>query len=206
MVGKKLKLNKNQRMILIIVNALLICILAFAAAEELLSVNYKDGTETLFNCENKAGISYDVFLKPNSLYETPALENGKLIITEFVDYIQVHCNYQYNSGRKADIDGNYEIRAILEGYTGQGEETTAIWNKEYVLKPRIDFAKRDADSFTLGDDTDIRISTYNEFVSKINEESKITANAKLTVFMNTNIRVETHNISFIIYRAYPPTL
>ena len=99
---------------LIIISAILILVVSYLLISEFTIPRYEDNEKILFSSMNKASVNYTVLLKPNSLFEGRTLEQGKSIITEYVDYIRASYDYHYTGSQKSDVTGSYEIIGIME--------------------------------------------------------------------------------------------
>lgn len=178
---------------LIIISAILILAVSYLLISEFTIPRYEDNEKILFSSMNKASVNYTVLLKPNSLFEGRTLEQGKSIITEYVDYIRASYDYHYTGSQKSDVTGSYEIIGIMEAYSGDSENKTTIWEKKYVLSPKIQFERKGKEEFTISKDIDIKLADYNDFARLIAAESKINASTRLSIFMNIAIKSESDN-------------
>lgn len=187
----KRSIYKKLRTAFIITGLTLFLASGFAAIKSIINPGYKEENVTRFECKNNCEAEYNVFLKPNPLYETLILDKDKLVITEFVDYIDTRFTYRYVGNKKARITGYYEIIAMVECYTKENDAEIIIWNKPYILSPGATFEKDDTDQFNINKNVSVYLNEYNNFVKTISEASKINASTRVTVFMNINIIAET---------------
>lgn len=183
-----MKLNRIHRLVILIVTGILVLVSTYAFISELAVTKYENQVITTFSANNKADISYEVYLKPNSLYEERILEKGKMAITQYVDYIGINCSYEYNSPQKADISGSYEILADVECYSTQQDSQVTIWKRTFILQPKTGFEKTQSQRLNIFQSLDIPLSQYNDFVKVISDESGINAQTKMTIYMNISAK------------------
>lgn len=201
----KLAINKKLKIALISLLAILISISSFLLFREVNSPRFEEQKNPVYSYNNKGSVNYTVFLKSNNLYESTSLEEGKLYITEFVDYIRTTFNYEFSGERAADIKGTYEIVAKVQGFTGEGEKLKNIWEKNFVIVGQKSFSLVGTTK-TIKEEINLNLDPYNTFVSEIVEATKIKSQTMLTLAMNIKLEgttdkgpiVETISPSLII--------
>ncbi|SES87119.1 hypothetical protein SAMN05660297_00794 [Natronincola peptidivorans] len=186
----KIKINKKLKITLMIMNILALIPIAVFLHQEVKVPKYAEERISLYDYHNRSGINYEVFLRPNVLYEEESLGAGKTYITEFVDYIDTSFTYEFQGESEAEVKGDYEIVAEIEGYTGHEETYKTIWRKGYILSPKKTFQEKDR-IVAIKEDVTLDIHGYNEFAGNVIEASKITSSVKLTVLMNINMEATT---------------
>lgn len=186
----KININKRLKIVLVIINLVALLTTAVFLYREYSIPQYTEEKASLYTYNNKAGVNYNVFLRPNVLYEEESLGEGKTYITEFIDYIQASFYYSFNGEREADVKGNYEVIAEIEGYTGQAETYKTIWKKESILLPKKDFQDKGKTVF-IEESYSLDIHGFNEFARSVIEASKISSSVKLTVFMRVDVEAMT---------------
>lgn len=190
----KIKINKYLKNGFIFSLVVLLSAIAFLIYSETKVPKFEEEEVALYSYKIKPNINYQVFMRPNILYNTETLEEDKLYLTQFVDRINMVFNYEYNGDKVADIKGDYEVLAVVEGYT-TGEEkgsTKTIWKKEFILSPKEEFELKDK-NVILSKETSIRLEDYNIFVNSVIENSKVNSPIRLTVSMNVNLNATTEN-------------
>jgi hypothetical protein len=186
----KLKINKRLRKVLMIIVIVLITTVSFFLYKSVKHTGFKDEKVSLYSYENKGNISYNVFLKPNILYNDNSIGEGNVYLTEFVDYINAVFNYEFKGEKEADIKGNYDITAVAEGSIGEKETYKTIWKKEFELLPKTNFELRDKD-FAIKKEIPIKYEEYNNFAKQVIQDSKFGLQVKLLVSMNVNLKADT---------------
>lgn len=187
---KKVEINRNLKIILVIISIVLIVIMSFLLYKGIKNPGVKEENVTLYKYNNKANINYEVFLKPNMLYEDKSVGEGNLYITDFVDYINTNFNYVFNGERVADLNGTYEIKAIIEGYTGEGETHKTIWKKGFVLFPKTNFDNKNK-NFFIKENIALNFKEYNDYAKSVVKTLNIGSSTRLIITMNINIKVDT---------------
>lgn len=186
----KLKINKRLRKVLMVIVIALIIVVSFFLYKAVRHTEFKNEKVSLYNYENKGNISYNVFFKPNILYNDNSVGEGNVYLTEFVDYINAVFNYEFKGEKEADIKGNYDITAVAEGYIGEKETYKTIWKKEFKLLPKTNFKLKDK-SFAIKKEVPIKYEEYNNFAKQVIEDSKVGLQVKLLVSMNVNLKADT---------------
>ncbi|MTI66909.1 MAG: hypothetical protein FH753_09960 [Firmicutes bacterium] len=186
----KFNINKNIRKIIMIASIILIMITSFFLYREYKIKEYEEKKISLYSYNNKSIINYEVFLKPNVLYETESIGERHIYITEFVDYLNTIFTYDFKGEKEAEIKGNYEIVAVVEGYTGEGETYKSIWKKAFTLVSKKKFNVKDK-KVSINQEVPIKFHEYNNFAKKVIEDSKIYSSVKLNVFMDVNLKANT---------------
>lgn len=186
----QVKINKRIKLGLIIITTIFIILSIFLLNKTVKHPGVKEEKVSLYTYNQTANVNYKVFLKPNPLYSEETLDERKIYITKFVNYIDTSLKYQFSGDRKVDVKGDYNITATVEGYVGEGETYKIIWKKEYLLLPKKEYSFNDKKA-SINENIKLNIDEYNNFVKKIIEETGININVKLVVAMNVNQKVNT---------------
>lgn len=186
----KININKYLKLVVTIVIVIMMCITSFLLYKVVSNNKYKEEKISLYSCNNKANINYKVFLKPNILYDDDSLKEGEMYIKEFVDYIETTFKYEFNGDEEADIEGNYEIVAKVEGVAGEGETQKTIWDKDFKLLSKQNFHVKDK-TISIKKDMPLKLEQYTDFANNVIKDSKISASVKLSILMNVNVKAET---------------
>jgi len=186
----KIKINKNLKLGLIFIMVILISIISFIMFRLIKYPGFEEKKVSLFSYTNKSYVDYVVFLKPNLLYEQKVLGEDEIYITEFIDKINATFYYKYTGERIADINGDYEIIARVEGTVIRDKDEQVIWKKDFQLLPKENFNTKDK-TVSIRKAVEFDLYTYNEFARQVIEASKVNANTRLRIIMNVNIQGET---------------
>lgn len=81
-----------------------------------------------------ADANYRVHLIPNQLFKEEWMEEGKLYSELLTDYIEVTYKADLKLDRNMDLDGEYTIDAVLEGFETRGEVRKPIYERRYSME------------------------------------------------------------------------
>jgi hypothetical protein len=191
----KLKINKNIRLGLTVIVIIAILIFSYLIYKEAYNPGFEEQTRAVYSYKNIGSINYSVYLKPNNLYTQSRLEEGKLYITEFIDYIDINFNYEFTGDRAADIKGDYSITAKVKGFTGGGEGVTNIWERDFPIVQHNRINTNDA-NVSINENVKLNLNEYIAFAREIKEATKISSQTTLTLSMNVNIKGTTDKGDF----------
>lgn len=187
---RKIQLKKELRL-----SILTLCTLALGLLVVLMYINFKnpgfvDKKVSLYNYSSLGKVDYQVSLKPNSLYNQKVLGEDQVYLTNLVDTIDSIFSYEFSGESAAEIKGNYEIVAVIEGSSGEGDKLTTLWQKQIPLIPKTDFQANDK-KLAITKKIPLDINAYNAIVKKIADETKVNAQTKVTAIMNVNFNAQT---------------
>lgn len=180
-------MNKRLKLILTLAAALITVLMLVLMVLEVKSPGVEEQKTRIVGFENSANVQYQVFLKQNPLYEETSLGEDRLYLAPFIDYIKTNFQYNFNIERPADIKGDYEIAAIVEGYTNEEDKIKTIWRKAFVITPKTGFEMKDV-QLALNKEINFTPATYESFATQISEATKLNIPVKVTVLMNINLQ------------------
>ncbi len=143
---------------------------------------------------HRGDVNYQVYLKPNDVYEEEIMEEGNTYITQIVDNIKVNFIYNFQGDASANIKGDYEIIALMEGYVKQNEVTKTLWVKKFPIAEKTNF-EVNGEGISLDKEAIINLNEYNEYSKSIMDNLKVNSSTKLTVMMNVNITADINGLS-----------
>ncbi len=152
---------------------------------------------------NKSDVQYKVMLKPNPLYDTGVLDEGSLYLASFVDNIKTNFQYEFDIEQPADIKGEYEILAIIEGYINVENKVKRIWSKQFVLSPHENFISTDT-KVKINKEMVFPLQQYEDFATQINDAAKLNVSLKATIVMNGHLEAAIG--SRIIEKSFSPAI
>ncbi len=182
----KIKINKNLKIALISVITTSIFLTIFLIYNIASNPGFEEQKNPVYIYTNKGSINYLVYLKPNNLYTGKFIDEGKLYITEFVDYLDTSLKYEFAGDRAADISGKYNVIAKVQGFIGEGDKLINIWEKDFYLIPYKSISSNDG-IVSINEKIKLNLNDYNTFVQRIKEASKINCNTTLTLSMNVDL-------------------
>jgi len=189
----KLKINKNVRFALIIIIAATAVLFSYFIYDEAYNPGFEEQTIPVYSYDNKGSINYSVHLKPNNLYSYNKLEEGKLYISEFVDYLDTNFKYEFTGEREADIKGEYNITAKVQGYSGEGDGIKNIWEKNYPIIQNKSFTSQ-IGKISISENIKLNLNEYNTFKTKYVRRIK----NSFVSFIDNNTTITNIKISKVI--------
>nr|WP_312576626.1 DUF5305 domain-containing protein [Sedimentibacter sp.] len=182
----KLNINKNLKITLISIITISILLTIYLIYNKVYNPGFEEQKNPVYSYINKGSINYSVYLKPNNLYTGKIMDEGKLYITEFVDYLDTNLKYEFTGDRAADINGKYNVIAKIQGFIGEGEKLINIWDKNFTLIPYKSINSNNG-KVSINENIKLNINDYNAFVKEIKESSKINCNTTLTLSINVDL-------------------
>lgn len=188
-INKK-QINKKIRIALIAAVICAFAVLALFLYKLTSSPSMEEQKVSLYSYHSKSSVNYEVSLRPNDLFEELNQGEDQVYLTNLVDSIKASYTYQFTGDYQADIKGNYEIVAVLEGYTTDKEQKTSIWKKQFTVVPKTNFNAKD-NKITIKRDAVLNIGIYNNFLKKIKDETKVSSDVAVSALMNVNLNAMT---------------
>lgn len=189
-----LKISKSNRILFIVVSLILITAAVTYLINYLNTPRFIEEKQTLYTYKCKSDVNYLVHLTPNVIYDELTLHEGKFYITEFIDYIKASFHFEIESTQSAEINGTYQITAIMEGYTGTKDQYKSIWEKKYSLLTPTNFSVNQQD-MALDKNIYVNLKEYIAIAEEILKQSKINTNTKLRIEMTVNYGLSAGNSS-----------
>ncbi len=187
---KKLEWHQQIRMAVILAVIFAAGAVLFSLFRTVLNPGWIEEKKELYTYEQEANVFYRVFLKPNILYQEPSLEPGNIYIAEIVDSINTFFEYHFEGEADADIQGDYEVLAVIEGYRSEEEAYESIWKREWTIVPKTNF-KSNGKSLSLKREIPLDFAQYNQFAQQVIKDTKVHSDVKMTVFWNVRLDART---------------
>lgn len=150
--------------------------------------------EEIFNYRNEPSLAYKVHLTSTELYDEEILGENLYYMNDYIAGIALDFQDNYEGSEVVDIEGNYTITSELRGYTveyeGQDEVKHTVWSKKKVEVDNKSFNKTDS-KYQIGEQLNIDIQPYNQFVRKLIEEKQYAIPTELIVEMSGNKIIHT---------------
>lgn len=191
----KTKFNIQFRLIII---TILICFISLFLYLLYSYVKYPGIVENnlqLYSYNNKGSINYSLYLKPNEIYNSNTIDEGKIYISEFVDYLNTEINYELTGDSEADIEANYSVIARVQGFTKSEEQQITIWEKDFPIL-RGKSINSDDGKLIISEEVRLNLSEYNNLVTRVEESTKIKSNTQIILLMDINLTGTTDNGTF----------
>lgn len=193
---KLIVINRTLRISLITISIALSIIFSYLVFK---TYNYQKYTEKkyiAYSYNNRAAVNYEVTLGANNIYSEKVIGEGNIYIAKLVESINTKLVYRFNGSRAAKATGKYNIIAVLEGFLPGDNNNSAIWSKEFILKPDTAFSG-DNNSVDLKCELPLSLKSYNLFIEEASKSAEINFISKLTIKWNitTDAITEVGNIN-----------
>lgn len=182
----RLALNKRLKVVLVCFFTFLIATTSYLLNKEIKIPIYETQSSEIYSYNNNASVDYKVYLKPNDLFRENALGPNEIYIISYIDRINTNFYYKYDSMQGANIKGEYNIHASVEGLTRKGENIVSVWEKEFPILQNRSFNSTDG-SLTINEEVNLYLDQYNTFVKETIEATKINCDTTLTLIMDINL-------------------
>ena len=187
---KKRQLPRDIRLSSLVLCIAVIGVLITLSYSKYKNPSFDEEKVSLYSYESHGKVNYEVFLKPNSLYDKKSLGEDQVYLSNMVDSIDTNYSYGFTGEREAELKGSYEILAVIEGYNVEGDKLTTIWKKEIPLLAKTSFEAKD-NKFSLTKKISLKLKDFNDITQKISDESKVNTQTKVTTFMNVVLSATT---------------
>lgn len=184
------KINRNIRKILIITFAFTALLFSYLIYNEIYNPGFQEHKNPVYTYRSNGTINYSVYLKPNKLYNESKLDEGKLYITEFVDYIDTKLKYEFAGDMADNIKADYSIIAKVQGFVIESEEIKNVWEKDFTIVPGRTINSYE-NKILINENVKLNLNEYNSFVKEIKETTKINCQTNLSLLMNVNLSGST---------------
>ncbi|MGI6587280.1 MAG: DUF5305 family protein [Peptococcia bacterium] len=200
---RKITISAKIRTILIIgVSLCLVTMLIFLGGT-LKGAEPVENKIAKYQYSQKANLDYQVFLKPNLLYEENVLEMGRIYPTNFVDQLQTTMAYEFSGDKKAEIRGNYFVMAKVQGTQKEENKEKTLWSKEFLLVPQKHFHSSEG-KVKFKEEVPLTFWAFNQFGEEVQKATGIVSNVNLVV--DWQIQVEAKSEEGLIKEEFTPQL
>lgn len=179
----KREINREIRLPIIAILILLFAVFAYDAYTAYRLPIEVTHDVTAFTYTHSGDFYYAVCLKPNSLYETTTIGEGKTYFRKITERIDTVFAYEFSCDRDAEITGEYDVTACVS--------SADEWEKCFVLVPRTTFASSGI-SASFTDSLQIDPAYYDGVLSDISDEiGARSQNPELTIRYNIHTVART---------------
>ncbi|KJS82646.1 MAG: hypothetical protein JM58_14310 [Peptococcaceae bacterium BICA1-8] len=190
--GIKFKIGKRLRYALMVVLSFFSVLMLVLLYLNWTSPGTVEEKVPLYTYNHKAKVDYRVNLNPNPITSEESMGEGLYYLTPFVKNIDTNFNYQFRGDNVADIKGDYEVTAYMQGIQRDLKSIIIIWSKPYPLSAKESFIAKDKE-VQLNKEIPIDLKVYNDFVAEFLEEYNIGTEVILNVYWNIQIEAQTDN-------------
>jgi len=169
---KRIKLQRELRLSVIVVIGILIIVSAYSAYAAYQQPTTAEETQTAVGYTHTGTYNYNVYLNNNSLFDTNVLGPGQgTYFKKLVDHINASYTYTFRTSQPSTIDGTYELTAEVQ---------TSTWAKSFTLISETNFSNTNSQAqFTTN--FPINTTRFEDYVTQINNETGVTASDAILV-------------------------
>jgi hypothetical protein len=190
-------MSNKKKNILILIILLTLTISIYLVYKVVDTLRYRGGrpNDVLYIDSVASDIGYTVYLKPNTFFDIPYVDNSFSYVTSLVQYIKTTFVYDYVGS--ADVSANYDY--YIEGKmtsnyinTDVSQLTKPLWVKTFTL---LDHKRGSAKSSKINvrEDLNIGIDYYNSLLDSFSQNTNILLDSKLDVTLIMNITGQLAN-------------
>ncbi|MGL4345458.1 MAG: DUF5305 family protein [Cellulosilyticaceae bacterium] len=118
-------------------------------------------------------VGYNVRIKPNNIYPTATMEEGKTYTMALVDEVKIYFKEQFKGSDVTKISGEYQIYIEVRGYKTTKEGKEIVWSKVYEEVPLTTIALEDT-TYMLEESVTITTEAFASYHQFIDEAMKVT--------------------------------
>lgn len=198
-------INKNVRLSIICIMAVMLAIMAIMILYTVKKGKFIEQKVPVYSYSNKAKVDYQTFLLPNSLYPAnqKSIGAGNIYIKKITDYIETNLRYEFNGQAPAEIQGKYNIKAVMEGQLGSDSSKKTIWRYEEQLTPEQSFKINDS-KYVVEAKSQIKPQKFDDIAKQKSSENDLSFDTKLTIYWD--IQIEAKTSKGIVHEQLTPTM
>ena len=169
---KRIKLQRELRLSVIVVIGILIIVSAYSAYAAYQQPTTTEETQTAVGYTHTGTYNYNVYLTNNSLFATDVLGPGQgTFFEKLVDHINASYTYTFRTSLSSTIGGSYELTAEVQ---------TNMWTKAFTLISETNFSSTTSQAqFTIN--FPINTTRFEDYVTQINNETGVAATDSVLV-------------------------
>ncbi len=187
---KKLKLSKQHKRFFITVIIILFLVDIGLIINEVMKEATTEVSQVASSFSNTPGVSYQVYLKANTLYSNGVQPEDQGFFSALIDHISVAFDNKYQGVNGAEYKGDYTITGEIIGWESGTENPTPAWTKQFVISSKKTFRTTD-DKLVLSQDANIDYAHFNTFVAQVGELTGYNTTYSMNVVMAVNYTIAT---------------
>ncbi len=162
-------------------------------------IGFKAPENTKYSYKEDNSVGYKVFLKENSFFDSPYLEEGKTYITSLIDYINADFAYKVHFNNAVSGTINYQLNAQIRADKKNHEEGN-YWTKTFTLVDKQTDVITNRKNYETTLSQKIDYQRFNELLQSFITEYGISADSTLIVYLDVtgDVRVNDRNDSMNI--------
>ena len=136
-------------------------------------------------------IGYKVYLKDNNFFEEKYLDEGKVYITNLIDYIDVNFNYDINFNDFVSGTGVYYLKGIVSANIVNSDKE--YWKREFNITEPKSIAKEDIKHYKFSENAKIDYQKFNNVLLDFIDQFNLSIDGKLTVEFVIENKLNSHS-------------
>lgn len=120
---------------------------------------------TAYSYKMTVDSSYKVHILPNELLTDQWLPEGMMYSEKLTDYVEIILSADLLGSKKAVIEGDYQITAVIEGYQPGADSKKTIYKKEFELK-QGKISQEEENRATVQETIEVKPTVYRQHVEK----------------------------------------
>lgn len=155
------------------------------------SITNKD----VINYKETGNVDYKIYLKDNSFYDAPYLEQGMAYIASLIDNININYTYKIDVDRESNLDIKYKLIAKL--IIASQTNSKVFLEKEYDLAKEVIDEMVDKKQYFINKNVEIDYAYYNNLANSFKSNYAVNTNSYLEVYLDIS-EVNKENNSYEI--------
>ena len=143
---------------------------------------FKECNEIRYSYKEENSVDYKVYLKENSFFETPYLEQNKTYITSLINYIDTLYNYKIVFNKNVSGDINYKLMAEIKA-DKTSSDVGNYWTKTYTLQETKTDKIENSNSHEIHISQTINYNEYNDLLNSFIKEYSLQADSSLRIYL-----------------------
>jgi len=162
-------------------------------------IGFKAPENTRYSYKEDNSVDYKVFLKENSFFDSPYLEEGKTYITSLIDYIDADFAYKVSFNNAVSGTIHYQLNAQIRADKKNHEEGN-YWTKTFTLVEKQTDVITNRQNYETTLSQKIDYQRFNELLQSFITEYGLSADSTLIVYLDVtgDVRVNDKNDSMDI--------
>jgi len=199
----QLTLTSKTRKVFLVAVTVCIVILTVLGLWTCLSAGTEENKLVKYQYAHRANLDYEVFLKPNMLYEQQVLGMEKIYPSIFVEQVKTQLTYEFSGDQPADVKGNYTVIATVQGVQKEETKEVILWGKDFLLVPETPFSNAEG-KVKLEKELWLSYESFNQFAQEVQKATEIASSVNLSI--KWLIQVEAENKEGLIKEELAPQL
>lgn len=184
-----IQMSKKKKIVIIIVLSILVTLFTILSTVRMFSPKEVETEDITYEYNFTGGLDYEVYLKPNNIYDENPLESNRQYILQLTDYINITCKLDFNATESSKITYNYVVYPSIEAITGSDENEDILWKKNY---PVISSRRKQLvnNKFAVNDQVELYLDEYLAFVDEVYNDLEINSNDNLVLNFEGTVLIE----------------